>query len=231
MLAGWSGRLSVAAVNGPSATVVSGDADALAELLEWCRSEGVRCRQVPVDYASHSAHVEALESRLLEVLGPIAPSGGEVPFFSTVEGAYVDGRGLDAGYWYRNLRQTVQLESAVRELSTEGYGAFVEVSPHPVLVTAVQETVEAADGTAVVVGSLRRDEGGLERFLTSAAELFVQGFAVDWAAVLSSDRRVGLPTYAFQRERFWLESGTGAGDVGAAGLSATEHPLLGAAVH
>ncbi|KPI11397.1 Mycocerosate synthase, partial [Actinobacteria bacterium OK074] len=175
--------------------------------------------------------MEALESRLLEVLGPIAPSGGEVPFFSTVEGAYVDGVGLDAGYWYRNLRQTVQLESAVRELSAEGYAAFVEVSPHPVLVTAVQETVEAADGAAVVVGSLRRDEGGLERFLTSVAELFVQGVEVDWKAVLPGGRRVELPTYAFQRERFWLESGTSSGDLGAVGLGGTGHPLLGAAVH
>ncbi|KPI11286.1 Mycocerosate synthase, partial [Actinobacteria bacterium OK074] len=184
-----------------------------------------------MDYASHSAHVEALESRLLEVLGPIAPSEGEVPFFSTVEGAYVDGRGLDAGYWYRNLRQTVQLESAVRELNAEGYGAFVEVSPHPVLVTAVQETVEAADGTAVVAGSLRRDEGGLERFLTSAAELFVRGVPVDWKAVLPAGPPVELPTYAFQRQRFWLEPGGSTGDLGAVGLGGTGHPLLGAAVH
>src|SRR5882757_8146921 len=231
-LSRWGGRLSVAAVNGPSATVVSGDADALSEALGWWKSRGVRVRQVPVDYASHSSHVEALSGRLAEVLEPIRPRAGRVPFFSTVEGGYVEGAVLDAGYWFRNLRQTVRLESAVRSLVGEGFGAFVEVSPHPVLVTAVQETVEAADASAVVVGSLRRDEGGLERFLTSAAELFVQGVVVDWSSVVAGGRRVSLPTYAFQRERFWLESGgAGAGDVSAAGLSAADHPLLGAAVH
>src|SRR5882757_2366736 len=232
VLSRWGGRLSVAAVNGPSATVVSGDADALSEALGWWRSRGVRVRQVPVDYASHSSHVEALSGRLAEVLEPIRPQAGRVPFFSTVEGGYVEGAVLDAGYWFRNLRQTVRLESAVRSLVGEGFGAFVEVSPHPVLVTAVQETVEAADASAVVVGSLRRDEGGLERFLTSAAELFVRGTPVDWSVLLPAGEHVELPTYAFQREQFWLESGgAGAGDVSAAGLSAADHPLLGAAVH
>jgi len=230
-LSRWGGRLSVAAVNGPSATVVSGDADALSEALGWWKSRGVRVRQVPVDYASHSSHVEALSGRLAEVLEPIRPQAGRVPFFSTVEGGYVEGAVLDAGYWFRNLRQTVRLESAVRSLVGEGFGAFVEVSPHPVLVTAVQETVEAADASAVVVGSLRRDEGGLERFLTSAAELFVQGVVVDWSSVVAGGRRVSLPTYAFQRERFWLESGTKTGDLGSVGLGGTGHPLLGAAVH
>ncbi|MGV9856630.1 type I polyketide synthase, partial [Streptomyces sp. NPDC003442] len=109
-LGAWGERLSVAAVNGPSAVVVSGDADALDELLAACEVEGIRARRVPVDYASHCAHVEAIEGELLRELVGIAPRPSSVPFYSTVTGGVLDTAGLDAGYWYRNLRQTVRFE-------------------------------------------------------------------------------------------------------------------------
>ncbi|MGW7658667.1 acyltransferase domain-containing protein, partial [Streptomyces tendae] len=110
----WGERLSVAAVNGPSAVVVSGDVDALDELLAECEGEGIRARRVPVDYASHCAHVEAIEGELLRELAGIAPRASSVPFYSTVTGGVVDTVGLDAGYWYRNLRQTVRFDETVR---------------------------------------------------------------------------------------------------------------------
>ncbi|CAM5291474.1 hypothetical protein SANTM175S_03566 [Streptomyces antimycoticus] len=103
-----------------------------------------------------------------------------MPFYSTVLGELVDTAGLDAEYWYRNLRQTVELEATTRTLLDSGHGVFIEVSPHPVLMLPLQQTVEAAGAQAVVVGTLRRDEGGLEQFLTSAAELHVSGVGVDW---------------------------------------------------
>ncbi|MBU3871298.1 acyltransferase domain-containing protein, partial [Streptomyces sp. 4503] len=122
-------------------------------------------------------------------------------------GELVDTAGLDAEYWYRNLRQTVELEATTRTLLDDGHTVFIEVSPHPVLTLPVQQTVEAAEAQAVVIGTLRRDEGGLERFLTSAAEVFVRGVTVDWTALLEGRgaRRVELPTYAFRRQRYWLE--------------------------
>ncbi|MBL1117495.1 type I polyketide synthase, partial [Streptomyces sp. 110] len=101
-LGAWGERLSVAAVNGPSAVVVSGDADALDELLAACEVEGIRARRVPVDYASHCAHVEAIEGELRQALEGIAPRSSSVPFYSTVTGGVLDTAGLDAGYWYRN---------------------------------------------------------------------------------------------------------------------------------
>jgi candicidin polyketide synthase FscB len=232
----WRGGIGVAAVNGPSAVVVSGGRQALDEFLAECEAEGVRARAIPVDYAAHSVEVEEIREGLLDGCSGIAPRRGDVPFFSTVTGELLDTSELDGEYWYRNLRETVQFEQATRALLGDGRRVFVEVSPHPVLTMGVQESVDALledPGDGVVVGSLRRDEGGPARFLGSLAELWTRGVGVDWGAVFegSGARRVKLPKYAFQRERYWLESSTpGAGDVAAAGLSAAAHPLLGAMV-
>ncbi|WP_435604209.1 type I polyketide synthase [Streptomyces sp. bgisy130] len=203
----WDGRVSVAAVNGPSSVVVSGDADALDELREVCRERGVRARRIEVDYASHSAHVESIREELLEVLAPLAPRTSSVPLFSTVTGEWLDTAEMDAGYWFTNLRQTVEFAPAVEALIAAGHRTFVEVSPHPVLTVPLQETVEAAGVEAVVTGTLRRDDGGLSRLYTSLAELYAHGVDVDWSPVFADRRphRVELPTYAFQRQRFWLE--------------------------
>ncbi|MFE5581696.1 SDR family NAD(P)-dependent oxidoreductase [Kitasatospora sp. NPDC056531] len=204
----WPGRLEVAALNGPSATVVAGDPDALDELLASCEADGVRARRVPVDYASHTAHVERIEDELARVLADVRPGPARVPLFSTVERDWLGERPVDAGYWYRNLRQPVHFHSAVAALAEQGYRTFVEVSPHPVLTMNLEEVLEGRPepGAAVVSGTLRRDEGGLDRFLTSVARLWTNGAAVDWNGAYAGTgaRRVELPTYAFQRRRHWL---------------------------
>ncbi|WP_405997990.1 type I polyketide synthase [Streptomyces sp. NBC_00829] len=214
-------RISVAAVNGPSSVVVSGEVGALDEFLALCEADGVRARRIAVDYASHSAQVDLLREELAELLAPIVPRVGEVPFLSTVTGEWVRGPELDGGYWFRNLRRTVELEGAARTLLEQGFGVFIESSPHPVLSVGLQETVEDAGREAAVVGSLRRDEGGLERFWLSLGEAYVRGVGVDWDAVFAGTgaRRVDLPTYAFQQEHYWLESGTGED------TTATAHPV------
>ncbi|WP_344340427.1 type I polyketide synthase, partial [Streptomyces rhizosphaericus] len=231
-IAAWNGAVSVAAVNGPGSVVVAGAGKALDELFTALEGEGIRVRRVAIDYASHSVLVEEVHEELLKVLADIEPRSSEVPFYSTVTGEPMDTAGLDAEYWYRNLRQTVELEATTRRLFADGHSVFVEVSPHPVLRLPVQQTIEAAQTEAVVLGTLRRDDGGLERFLISAAELFTHGVRVDWAAALEErgGRRVGLPTYAFQRERYWLDVPAGAGDVASVGLGSLGHPLLGAVV-
>ncbi|WP_431928945.1 acyltransferase domain-containing protein, partial [Micromonospora wenchangensis] len=223
LLEGVSG-VEVAAVNGPSATVVSGVVSGLEVVERWCEERGVRWRRVPVSYASHSSQVEGVRDELLRVLGGVRPGVSRVPFFSTVVGRVVDGGDLDAGYWFENLRRPVLLESVVAGLAGEGVGAFVEVSPHPVLVGAVVETVESVGSGAVVVGSLRRGEGGLSRLLLSAGELFVRGVGLDLSAWVPVGNRVELPSYAFQRRRFWL--GSVGGDVRSVGLVAARHSLV-----
>ncbi|MFJ8914168.1 SDR family NAD(P)-dependent oxidoreductase [Amycolatopsis sp. NPDC102389] len=199
--------LSVAAVNGSAVTVVSGDPAALDELMAACERDGVRAKRIPVDYASHSVQVEQIRAELLDVLAGVKPTSGRIPLFSTVSGELVDGSGLDAEYWYRNLRQTVEFGNAIRSLSEQGFGVFVETSAHPVLTMAIQQTAE----DAVAVGTLRRDEGGLDRLLLSLGESYVHGVGVDWTPAFTGAHRVDLPTYPFQYERFW-PTGSG-GDV------------------
>ncbi|WP_052746002.1 type I polyketide synthase [Allosalinactinospora lopnorensis] len=209
LLERWPGRISVAVVNGPGSVVVAGEPEALDELCGACEAEGVRARRIPVDYASHSAQVEALKDRLLDALSGIAPRSAEIPFLSTVTGGWLDTAQLDADYWYRNLRQRVRFEQAVRTLVGQGHGFFLEASPHPVLTIGIEETVGALDADAVAVGTLHRGEGGLDRFLLSMAEAHVRGLAVDWGQAFAGHQAhvVDLPTYAFQHQRYWLEAG------------------------
>ncbi|MBT2229989.1 type I polyketide synthase [Nonomuraea sp. NEAU-A123] len=199
------GDYSLAAVNGARSVVVSGSPGALGELVAELTAEGIRAKLIPVDYASHSAQVDELRERLLQDLGPIRPRAGEVPMISTVTGDWIDTAGLDAAYWHANLRQTVRFDAAVHALVAQGHAVFVETSPHPVLTMGIQETLDALGRDAVVSGTLRREDGGQARMLTSLAELHVRGVDVDWSAVYPGARRVDLPTYAFQRERYWLE--------------------------
>nr|WP_086859593.1 type I polyketide synthase [Streptomyces milbemycinicus] len=230
----WGERISVASVNGPSSTVVSGEPEALDELLAACEADEVRARRIAVDYASHSAQVESIREQVIGALGGIEPRRGEISFYSTVTGGVIDTSGLDAEYWYTNLRQTVRFDETVRALLGDGFGFFVESSAHPVLTVGLQETFEDTASAAIALGTLRRDEGGTERFLTSLAEGYVRGLEVDWDAVFAGTgaRRVDLPTYAFQRQQFWLQPAATApsGDASGFGLGATDHPLLGAAV-
>ncbi|MEH0652525.1 SDR family NAD(P)-dependent oxidoreductase [Streptomyces scabiei] len=233
LLAGWGERISVAAVNGPRSTVVAGETAALAELVASCEKDGVRARRIEVDYASHSAGMDPLRAELLDVLADITPATAGTRMFSTLEADWIEGPELTADYWFRNLRGTVEFEPAVRALTGAGFTTFVESSPHPVLAPAVQEVLEDSAVTGVVVGSLRRDDGGRDRLLLSLGEAHVQGVPVDWPAALGRVRTSGpvdLPTYAFQRTRYWLDAPVRTGDVAAAGLGATDHPLLGACV-
>ncbi|MFH8371713.1 type I polyketide synthase, partial [Streptomyces sp. NPDC018031] len=229
-IAGHAGRIAVAAVNGASSTVVAGEPGALDELVAGCEADGIRARRIPVDYASHSPQVESVREELLRVLDGITPRSCEVPFYSTVDAAPIDTAGLDAAYWVRNLRGTVEFEQVTRQLIDDGHGLFVECSAHPVLALAIGETADAAGARTATVGSLRRDEGGLDRFLTSVGEAYAVGAPVAWDRLFDGAARVELPTYAFQRRHYWLTPSAARGDAAAIGLGSAGHPLLGAAV-
>src|ERR1700682_2096640 len=231
LIAPWGDRLGVAAVNGVDAIVVSGQVEAVGELIAHCEQVGVRARRIEVDYASHTAAVDEIGEPLVAGLAGITPRSSAVAFISTVTGEVFDGAGLDGRYWYRNIRQTVQFERAVRAAGAAGCRVFVEASAHPVLLGGMEDTLAAAGVDAVVVPTLGRGEGGWGRFVLSVGQAFVAGVKVDWSAVCAPGRMVELPTYAFERRRFWLASGLG-GPADAAGLGQGKagHALLGAVI-
>ncbi|WBP85582.1 SDR family NAD(P)-dependent oxidoreductase [Kitasatospora cathayae] len=229
----WGERLSVAAVNGPHSVVVSGDSGALEEFRLALEADGTWARRIPgVDTPGHSARIDEVHERMLAALAETAPSASDVPFYSTVTGGLLATDELDADYWYRNMRQTVQLEPATRALVADGYAHFLEISPHPVLHVGIRETCEAAGGQVFLGETLRRTDGGPQRLLTSLAQAWIHGLAPDWGVVLG-DRRpqpVELPTYPFQRVRLWPQARQGRTDADSLGLRNADNPLLGAGV-
>ncbi|MFH8953505.1 type I polyketide synthase, partial [Streptomyces albidoflavus] len=230
-LAPYADRVCVGAVNGPRAAVVAGETGALDELVDAWTAAGVRVRRLPMAYAPHSPQVEEIRAELEEAFAAVRPAAGDLPVYSTVTGRLQEGTAFDAAYWYENLRGTVEFHAATRSLLADGYAAFVETSPHPVLTVGVQDTADEAGSGALAVGSLRRQDGGLDRLLLSLAQLHLHGLTPDWARVLPAARRVALPTYAFQHERYWPRGAAlRTGDASRFGQSAAGHPLLGAAV-
>ncbi|MFE9009471.1 SDR family NAD(P)-dependent oxidoreductase [Streptomyces sp. NPDC007875] len=230
LVASRSTELEIAAVNGPQSVVVSGTPEDLDDLMSHCEREGVRARRIEVDYASHTAQVDPLADDLLRALKTVTPGQADVPFFSTVTGRFESGTALDAEYWLRNLRRPVRLDSAVRGLADEGFDVFVEVSSHPVVMPGVQDTLAEMDVPATTVGTLRRGSGGVDQFLRSVSAAFAAGTAVDFSPLWAGRPPVfvDLPTYAFQRERYWLTDAGHGGDVSAVGLTGAGHGLLGA---
>ncbi|WP_425256117.1 SDR family NAD(P)-dependent oxidoreductase [Micromonospora eburnea] len=225
--------VSVAAVNGPRSVTVSGDPAAVTGLERRLSSAGLmRWRLEGTDFAAHSPKVDRLRDELLVELADVSPRTASVPMISTVTGDRIDGAELDGDYWYRNLRQPVRLDLAVRGVLDQGCDVLVEVGSHPVLLPWIQETIDERHADAVAVASIRRDDGGLDRFTTSLAQAHVRGVPVDWAPSFANTaaKLVELPTYAFSRQRYWPQIGVAVGDVSAAGLDITDHPLIGATV-
>ncbi|WP_446696882.1 type I polyketide synthase [Streptomyces zagrosensis] len=226
--------VGIAAVNGPGSAVVSGPPEQVQYAVTACEESGGRARLIDVDYASHSAQVDEIAEELHQVLAGIEPVRSQVAFYSTVTAERIDTTELTTAYWVTNLRQQVRFADAVRQLLTDGHRIFIEASTHPVLTIGLQEAFEEAGVQGATVPTLRRDQGGLAQLVRSVGQAFVAGVAVDWTRWFPADPRpltVDLPTYAFQRERYWVEGGSGpSGDPTELGLAAAGHPLLGAAV-
>ncbi|MQS13782.1 SDR family NAD(P)-dependent oxidoreductase [Streptomyces kaniharaensis] len=199
-------RVSVAAVNGPNAVVIAGAVDAVHEVVAEYEAQGIRAKVIPVDYASHSSHVEAIRDEVLRAADGITATDSGVAFYSTVTAGPAEAAELDAEYWYRNLRQPVRLSETITALAEDGYRVFLEISPHPVLTTAIEDTAasSAVQGGVVVQGTLRRGDDEARRLLLSMAELYALGLPVDWRPAFPDARRVELPTYAFERQPYWV---------------------------
>ncbi|MDX3233339.1 SDR family NAD(P)-dependent oxidoreductase [Streptomyces sp. ME19-01-6] len=223
-LAELGGKVSVAAVNSGRSTVVAGDVAPLETLLTGLEREQVFIRRLGVDYASHSAQVEPVREAILSELDGIVTCPAAVAWYSTVFGGPV-GEELEADYWYRNLREPVRFAATVERMAADGYRCFVELSPHPSLITALRTVAEDTGHDLVAVGSLRRDEDGPGALDRAAAELHVHGREIDWSRLVADGPWAELPTYAWDPQRYWTEPGSSAGASGL--LPRAGHPLLG----
>jgi acyl transferase domain-containing protein/acyl carrier protein len=206
-LTSYGDRLALAVDNGPASAVVSWEPAAIDELVAKLEADGIFARKVKVDYASHCPQIEAIRTDLLAALADVQPRSAIIPMYSTVD-VGVGSPKLDADYWYRNLRQTVRFAEATSHLLQKNHRFFIEVSPHPVLPLALTGLLNAAGHNGAVIPTLRRQEGGLDRVLLSLGELHCRGHQVDWPTLFAqyNPQRVDLPTYAFQRQRFWLDA-------------------------
>jgi acyl transferase domain-containing protein len=223
--------VTVAAVNGPSSTVISGPPEQVRAVVADAKERGLHAQLIDVDYASHGPAVDEVTDELAEALSGITPAGGHVPFYSTVTGTRT--AELDTAYWIANLRQPVWFADVVNAMLGAGYRVFIEVSPHPVLTSGVEECIDQAGTPAAALGTLRRDQGGTDQILLALAGAFTAGVDVDWTRCYPTDpppRIVDLPTYPFQRERYWLPMERGLADAADLGLSPTGHPTLAAAM-
>jgi acyl transferase domain-containing protein/acyl carrier protein len=221
-LAPYGERLSVAAFNGPCTTVVAGETEALAELLPALEAGQVFCRRINVDYASHSPQMDALRDRLLEQLGPLRSQAGVVPILSTVSGQWTDGAGFDAAYWADNLRQPVRFAQGIERLMGERFRVFLELSPHPVLLSSIEACSKHRTEPKVALPSLRRDQPERLSLLQTLARLYTYGCPIDWSRSHERGRCVSVPLYPWDKERFWIDLGRRASRRGRGA-----HPLLG----
>ncbi len=208
-LQGYEDRLSIAVSSSPRSTVLSGDPAALGEVLETLRRRDVFCRPVKVDVASHSPQMDPLRDQLLRILAGLTPRPASLPIYSTVTGELSAGVELDARYWVRNLREPVLFSVAVERLLSDGHDIFLEMSPHPVLLPVVQQGLQCLGRDGAVLPSLRRDEDERAAMLGSLGALYALGYPIDWTRLHPTGGRcVRLPSYPWQRERYWIEGET-----------------------
>ncbi|MFC4127912.1 type I polyketide synthase [Nocardia rhizosphaerae] len=216
--------VSVAAVNSTSAVTLSGDEQVLGEMARQLADFGVFHRFLNVRVPYHSHYMDPLRPDLELGLRDLDTARARVPLYSTVTGTRIDGRDVNAGYWWQNVRATVLFAAAVRQMIADGYTHFVELSPHPVLAGSVTELLAEADKTGFVAPTLRRKESENTTLLGAVGTVYRHGHQVEWSALTDPDAAfVRLPNYQWQLETYWNES-----------IEATEdrhyrqsHPLLG----
>ncbi|WP_309234554.1 type I polyketide synthase [Nocardia sp. XZ_19_385] len=231
LVAGHCG-VSVAVCNGPDSCVLSGDEAAITRILAELEARGVPGRRVKVDVASHSPQMNPLRAELLELLSPLRPRAGGIPLHSTVHGRVVDGTQLGPEYWMDNLREPVLFGAVIQQLADAGVDTFVEFGPHPLLVSAVQRNLEFRGRAGVTVAAMSRDSHGPAALPQALADLYVAGRPVPFAALADSTARyVPLPTYPWQRERYWRDElglpGVAQWSALATSTAVPAHPIIG----
>lgn len=205
-LQGQEEYLSVAVQNSPKSTVIAGDPLKLQNLYDQLEAEGRFCRMVKVDVASHSPQMDPVLAPLRDALNNLQPKDSEVVFYSTALREKVKGSGLNAEYWVKNLRNPVQFGAVVRDIVQHDNAIFIELTPHPVLITAIQENMQVVNKSGAAIATLRREKDELESFYKAYGQFFESGLSVDWTNIYPAIHKfILLPNYQWQKERFWFD--------------------------
>ena len=204
LIKGHESKLSVAVINSKNSLVISGEPNALNEVFATLESQGRFNRKIKVDVASHSPQMDSIMQDLADALQSVQPQNSSIEFYSTALTKIVSGENLDAEYWTKNLRNTVQFGNAVQHALQEAQVAFIEMSPHPTLIHAMNENIQEAK--AVAIPSFVRDKNEVIEFYSNFSELHASGYPIDWKNIYPNiGAFVLLPTYAWQKERYWFD--------------------------
>jgi acyl transferase domain-containing protein/surfactin synthase thioesterase subunit/acyl carrier protein/NADP-dependent 3-hydroxy acid dehydrogenase YdfG len=222
-------QLSIAVSNSPKSTVLAGDQQAINNVLQALEHKGLFARQVKVDVASHSKQMDPLKNELFNALQSLQPQQSIIPMYSTVRSKEMEGVQLDASYWVDNLRQTVQFSEVMQKLMKEGHVVFIEASPHPVLLNAINECADHLRKTIISTASVLREKPEQETLYKNLADIFSKGLTMNWRAYyhVHAAPDIQLPHYPFQRERYEIEDHSAA--LHTHNTDAT-FPLLGKAI-
>ncbi|MFD0444360.1 type I polyketide synthase [Streptomyces indonesiensis] len=227
-------RVSIAALNGPSSVVIAGDEDAAVAIASGFEAQGRKTKRLTVSHAFHSPRMDGMLDAFREVAQGLTYEAPRIPIVSNLTGGVVSAEEITtADFWVRHVREAVRFLDGVRTLEAQNVSTFIELGPDGVLTAMAQDCVTDSASDAAFISALRKDRPEAEALTTAVAGAHVRGVVLDWAAYFAGTgaQRVDLPTYAFQRERFWLELGAASvGDVASVGLELAGHPLLGAAV-
>jgi acyl transferase domain-containing protein/acyl carrier protein len=222
-LSGQSDHIAIAAINSPVSVTLSGDAATLQRIAATLEADGVFCRLLPVEIPYHSPRMNPLQAELRKSLRSIHPRIATIPFYSTVTGDRATGRELDSAYWWRNVREAVLFGPAMDALVRAGHNLFIEIGPHPVLQANMIECLNGSSAEAAF-GTIRRNTSESSMALGCLGRLYAAGYPIDWAHLYPSPGNiVKLPSYPWQRERYWHESSRSRADR----LGEQVHPLLG----
>ncbi len=231
-LAALDGRASLAALNAPDSTVVAGDSDAVAQIAAHFEGLGRRTTRLRVSHAFHSPHMDGMLEAFRHVAQGVTLGPAHLAVVSNVTGSLASNEQLASpDYWVRQVRQPVRFVDGIRTLDSLGVRTYVELGPDAVLSALAQRALPEGDERSFV-SALRKARSEVDSVVSALGELHVRGLPLDWQAFFApfSSKRVALPTYAFQREKYWVEAPNAQStDVSSAGQSAADHPLLLAA--
>jgi rifamycin polyketide synthase module 9/10 len=224
--------VELAAINGPSSVVLSGEHDAVLAAADRLREQGHKTRQLVVSHAFHSRRMEPMLAEFAAELAEVTWQEPVIPVVSNVTGCLAEpGELADPWYWAGHVRYPVRFADGVAAAAGFGGSLFVELGPGAALSAMVAATAAAVDTELTCVAAMRDGRPEQRTLLTAAAELFVRGVAVDWRAVVPAPvGHVPLPTYAFDHQLYWLRASTAATDATSLGLAGADHPMLGAVV-